>query len=170
MFRPRPPVVRSLLTIACLIGIGIRLTSALGESVVVAEGVGKIPTTERQALGLLHARCEVCHSADLIIQQRLDREKWTAIEQDGPLGGAGVAFGARGAAELFGHPLSSGCPTRATQRQRDQSGFGSARDSKLSDGGIAPGPSTLCRTLSSLPRGRRSRGDRAETGRQSDPA
>ena len=79
MFRPRPPVVRSLLTIACLIGIGIRLTSALGESVVVAEGVGEIPTTERQALGLLHARCEVCHSADLIIQQRLDREKWTAI-------------------------------------------------------------------------------------------
>ncbi len=79
MFRPRQPMVRSLLTIVCLIGIGIRLTSALGESVVVAAGVGEIPTTERQALGLLHARCEVCHSADLIIQQRLDREKWIAI-------------------------------------------------------------------------------------------
>ena len=51
----------------------------LFRSVVVAEGVGEIPTTERQALGLLHARCEVCHSADLIIQQRLDREKWIAI-------------------------------------------------------------------------------------------
>src|SRR2546427_1978130 len=79
MFRPSQPMVRSLLTIVCLIGIGIRLTSALGESVVVAGGVGEIPTTERQALGLLHARCEVCHSADLIIQQRLDREKWIAI-------------------------------------------------------------------------------------------
>src|SRR5260370_7485607 len=79
MFRPRQPMVRSLLTIVCLIGIGIRLTSALGESVVVAGGVGEIPTTERQALGLLHARCEGCHSADLIIQQRLDREKWIAI-------------------------------------------------------------------------------------------
>jgi len=67
------------LTIACLIGIGIRLTSALGESIDVAEGVGEIPTTERQALGLLHARCEVCHSADLITQQRLDKEHWTAI-------------------------------------------------------------------------------------------
>src|SRR2546425_3841059 len=42
-------------------------------------------------------------------------------EQDGPLGGAGVAFGARGAAELFDHPLSSGCPTRATRSEEHTS-------------------------------------------------
>lgn len=79
MFLARRPVLGSLLAITCMIGIGLHLTSAHGESVVVAEGVGTLPTTERQALGLLHARCEVCHSADLITQQRLDREKWTAI-------------------------------------------------------------------------------------------
>ena len=39
------------------------------------------PDREKIALmaeGLLLARCEVCHSTDLVRQQRLDRAKWDA--------------------------------------------------------------------------------------------
>src|SRR5215831_12417661 len=79
MFQSRQPVVGSLVALACVIGIGVLPIAAPGESLTVAEGVGEVATTERQAVGLLHARCEVCHSADLITQQRLDREHWTAI-------------------------------------------------------------------------------------------
>jgi mono/diheme cytochrome c family protein len=35
--------------------------------------------TDRHAQRLLAARCTVCHSLDLITQQRLDREHWGAI-------------------------------------------------------------------------------------------
>lgn len=38
-----------------------------------------VPEAEaRQALRLLHARCTVCHSTDLITQQRLHASKWRA--------------------------------------------------------------------------------------------
>jgi uncharacterized membrane protein len=33
----------------------------------------------REAVSLLRSRCVICHSDDLITQQRLDRAHWTAI-------------------------------------------------------------------------------------------
>lgn len=33
----------------------------------------------RDAVALLRSRCMVCHSTDLIVQQRLDRARWTAV-------------------------------------------------------------------------------------------
>lgn len=38
-------------------------------------------TVALRAEGLLLARCAVCHSTDLVIQQRLDRARWEAIIQ-----------------------------------------------------------------------------------------
>jgi cytochrome c oxidase cbb3-type subunit 3 len=39
---------------------------------------GEPLSNELQAIRLLAARCAVCHSTDLIVQQRLDREHWVA--------------------------------------------------------------------------------------------
>ena len=35
------------------------------------------PAQARQALTLIHARCAVCHTTDLIVQQRLPADRWT---------------------------------------------------------------------------------------------
>ena len=40
---------------------------------------GKIQSTAHDAQRLLAVRCTVCHSIDLIAQQRLDREHWSMI-------------------------------------------------------------------------------------------
>jgi mono/diheme cytochrome c family protein len=45
---------------------------------VSATGCAQTPEQTREAIGLLHARCAVCHSTDLISQQRLNRDRWTA--------------------------------------------------------------------------------------------
>jgi cytochrome c oxidase cbb3-type subunit 3 len=37
------------------------------------------PAQARQALTLIQARCAVCHTTDLIAQQRLPQERWRAI-------------------------------------------------------------------------------------------
>ncbi len=82
--------------------------------------------TAPRAEGLVLARCGVCHSTDLIIQQRLDRSRWQATvtkmiqwgaelseEEAGvlveylaarfhPSAPAVVPFGEEGAAEPFG--------------------------------------------------------------------
>jgi len=34
---------------------------------------------EQQGLTLINARCTLCHSSDLITQQRLDRPTWTKV-------------------------------------------------------------------------------------------
>ncbi len=36
-------------------------------------------TVEQQGLTLINARCTLCHSSDLITQQRLDRPSWTKV-------------------------------------------------------------------------------------------
>jgi hypothetical protein len=36
---------------------------------------------ERQALALIESRCSLCHSTDLVAQQRLNRARWQATLQ-----------------------------------------------------------------------------------------
>jgi len=43
-----------------------------------ATGATQTPEQRWEAIRLLQARCAVCHSTDLISQQRLNRDRWTA--------------------------------------------------------------------------------------------
>jgi cytochrome c oxidase cbb3-type subunit 3 len=58
-----------VLLLICGIVVGASLSTATNESPASAN---------LRAEGLLLARCEVCHSTDLVRQQRLDRAKWEA--------------------------------------------------------------------------------------------
>lgn len=50
--------------------------------VLLATAAGESPANVTlRAEGLLLARCSVCHSTDLVIQQRLDRARWEATIQ-----------------------------------------------------------------------------------------
>ncbi|MBA2252207.1 MAG: hypothetical protein H0W13_05810 [Nitrospirales bacterium] len=81
-----------LSAVACLIVTGITLTSALdGARGLGTEGAGESATGDREALSLIQARCAVCHSTDLITQQRLDREQWMTIVNKMVLWGAQVS-------------------------------------------------------------------------------
>lgn len=54
-------------------------------------GVPDIGATDQNAQRLLAARCTVCHSIELIAQQRLDREHWSAIVKKMSTWGAQVS-------------------------------------------------------------------------------
>ncbi len=60
----------------------IVLLIILGAVVITAaqeDGVSTVaPALARQAATLILARCAVCHTTDLIVQQRLPEERWTA--------------------------------------------------------------------------------------------
>ncbi len=60
---------------AVLVGL-VMLTVWTIEHAGGADGDGE--KIALKAESLLLARCEVCHSADLVRQQRLDRAKWEA--------------------------------------------------------------------------------------------
>lgn len=57
---------------ACGFALGTQFSAATGESATAVNA---------RAEGLLLARCAVCHSTDLISQQRLDRPRWEATIQ-----------------------------------------------------------------------------------------
>jgi len=65
--------VRRLARVAVLLGF---LLSAMEEGQPLAQPDG--PDADQQAQRLLAARCAVCHSTDLIWQQRLPRDRWEA--------------------------------------------------------------------------------------------
>lgn len=72
--------IRGMLAIAAVILAGAALTTVPDRDLILAAQDGESAAgRERQAVGLLHARCAVCHSTDLVTQQRLAREQWTAI-------------------------------------------------------------------------------------------
>ena len=69
-----------MLTFAAVMLAGAALTPvSITSLLLAAEDRGDTAGHERQAVGLLHVRCAVCHSTDLVTQQRLAREQWTAI-------------------------------------------------------------------------------------------
>jgi len=53
----------------CGLALGVRLHAATD---------GSARDIDRRAEGLLRSRCAVCHTTDLITQQRLDRGRWEA--------------------------------------------------------------------------------------------
>ena len=57
----------------------LALTMVVGAQVGDAESPQPTDGTDHQAQRLLAARCTVCHSIDLIVQQRLDRKHWSTI-------------------------------------------------------------------------------------------
>ena len=68
------------LTIAVLLGIPCQSTSHGGHS----HGPVMLDPSqalERQALALIESRCSLCHSTDLVAQQRLNRARWHATLQ-----------------------------------------------------------------------------------------
>ena len=69
-----------LLILALLVG-----AQAGGAELPEAEG------TDHHAQRLLAARCTVCHSIELIVQQRLDRERWGTIVKKMSTWGAQVS-------------------------------------------------------------------------------
>lgn len=72
-------VSRGMLPIVGVMLAAAALTTMPDHSLLLAAEDREDTAHERQAVGLLHARCAVCHSTDLVIQQRLAREQWTAI-------------------------------------------------------------------------------------------
>jgi len=59
---------------------GLLLLGAGLSPAIKAEGPSQEPSSlDRQALDLLRARCILCHSADLIAQQRLERGRWASV-------------------------------------------------------------------------------------------
>ena len=60
---------------AALISLVVFAAWAIGHAEEAGSNQAKI---ELRAEGLLLSRCEVCHSTDLVRQQRLDRAKWDA--------------------------------------------------------------------------------------------
>lgn len=79
MYRWTWNAIRSILTIAAVMLAGAALTTAPDHRLLAAQDGEDAAEHDRQAVGLLHARCAVCHSTDLVAQQRLAREQWTAI-------------------------------------------------------------------------------------------
>ncbi len=71
--------IRGTLATAAAMLAGTVLTAGPDHSLLLAAQDGDVPGRERQAVGLLYARCAVCHSTDLVTQQRLACEQWTAI-------------------------------------------------------------------------------------------
>jgi len=72
--------IRGTLATAATMLAGAALTAGPDHGLLLAAQDGESAAgQERQAVGLLYARCAVCHSTDLVTQQRLAREQWTAI-------------------------------------------------------------------------------------------
>lgn len=46
--------------------------------VVVLRGAAQDRSRDQEAMQLVANRCGICHSTDLVTQQRLDRPRWTA--------------------------------------------------------------------------------------------
>jgi hypothetical protein len=70
--------------------VGIAVVMSLGAACVsrnksplpsTVTAVQAGPSIDRQASALLESRCAVCHSTDLIAQQRLNRARWHATLQ-----------------------------------------------------------------------------------------
>ncbi len=59
-------------------GLGCVVLWAVGTSAQEENPVTVEPALVRQAATLVLARCAVCHSTDLIVQQRLPEDRWTA--------------------------------------------------------------------------------------------
>lgn len=57
----------------------LAFTMVVGAQAGEAESPQPTDGTDHQAQRLLAARCTVCHSIDLIVQQRLDRKHWSTI-------------------------------------------------------------------------------------------
>ena len=83
-------------------------------SVWLAAGLAQEPSITtagmRQAEGLLIARCAVCHSTDLVVQQRLARPAWEAtVAKMTKLGSNGTMPGIRPALMAVHAATSAKC-------------------------------------------------------------
>ena len=68
--------------IAVVMSIGTACQSmSQGSTPTHPEAVEPAQSLERQALALIESRCAVCHSTDLVAQQRLNRARWQATLQ-----------------------------------------------------------------------------------------
>ena len=55
---------------------------AMASPAMTADHESSVETAQprdRQALDLIRTRCSLCHTPDLIAQQRLERSRWTAV-------------------------------------------------------------------------------------------
>ncbi|TAJ07970.1 MAG: c-type cytochrome [Nitrospirae bacterium] len=69
--RPQKPFLSRLMTLI-LVMVGMMGLPSF------TMGQAEEPTTDQQAQRLLASRCSVCHSQDLVQQQRLPRDRWEA--------------------------------------------------------------------------------------------
>lgn len=77
---------------------------------------------EQQGLTLINARCTLCHSSDLISQQRLDRQSWTKVVDKMVTWGAAVGPDERKflldyLSASYGPPNSTDAPPTSSERR-----------------------------------------------------